>query len=337
FRHLAYKTQVLVYDRNNMYRTRMTHSLEVSQISRSVARILGLNTVLCEAIALAHDLGHAPFGHAGETVLNELMADKGGFEHNFQSLRVVDKLERKFPDYPGMNLTYATREGIIRHVTEYDRPDIPAEFRERNSTLETETICIADRISFNTHDIEDAFIEGLIDIDDMCKKIDFLGKLKEQVNKKYPSLKGLEFVYRWKSLILKEFVSNVIANSLENLRSMNIRNFTDVENVERSTVVSLTDQYLKIMRELEIYLLENVYTSNIVVRMKDKAAYIIKELFNRYMKNIKLLPEYFFKLYIEEEISVSPERVVCDFIAMKSDQSIIREYNILFNPVFRVF
>jgi len=203
FRRLAYKTQVFIYNRNNMHRTRLTHSLEVAQLSRTISQVLGMNSQLCEAISLAHDLGYAPFGHAGEYTLNSIMSDEGGFEHNEQSLRVVDYIEKRFPEHSGLNLTFATREGIIKHKTGYDKPGkINQEFLKRNSTIETEIVSVADRISYNTHDLEDGIREQILSLKHIEEHCSLWREITDSVRHTYfnYNLNEKDFFYRCKSL-----------------------------------------------------------------------------------------------------------------------------------------
>lgn len=337
FRRLAYKTQVFVYNRNSMHRTRLTHSLEVAQLSTSIAQVLRMNADLCEAIGLAHDLGHSPFGHAGEYTLNYLLNDEDGFEHNEQSLRVVDYIEKRFPEHSGLNLTFAVREGIIKHKTCYDAPSKQnSEFEQRNTTIETEIVSISDRISYNLHDIEDGIREKILSFDQLEKNCSLWVEISESINKKYSNFKMNEkdFFYRCKSLILKKFVEDIINTTLKNIEKLNLSDFTDVISLNRKeSIVTLSDKLNSQLKEIENFLYKNLYESSTVVKMNDRAKYFLISIFERYKKNFKLLPENFLdQLPADIRKNSSQKRLICDYIAGMTDAFVLKEYKDLFEP-----
>jgi len=330
FRRLAFKTQVFICNRNNMHRTRLTHSLEVAQLSRAMAQILELNSELCEAIALAHDLGHAPFGHAGEATLRELMKDAGGFEHNEHSLRVVEFVEKRFVGHRGLNLTFATREGIIKHQTNYDRPQIGERYLARGTTLEAEVVSVADRISYYTHDIEDSFREGLLDLAEIEKQVPLWREIATEVRQKYNGLGRHEFFYRAKSGLIKRLLAAVLETTLQNLREQEITDFAKViDGCRQEPLVAFSHAMAAELETLEKYLLERIYCSPLVVKMNDKAAFIIREVFSRYENNSAMIPRGFSESY---PAGTAVKKIVCDYIAGMTDLFMLKEYRMLFDP-----
>jgi dGTPase len=337
FRRLSEKTQVFIYNRNSMHRTRLTHSLEVSQISRSIAQMLEVNSDLCEAIALAHDLGHAPFGHAGEMILHEIMKDEGGFEHNRQSLRIVELIESHFINHRGLNLTFATREGIIKHVTKYDTPQLDARFQKRNTTIEAEIVSVADRISYNTHDLEDSFREGLLNYYELEETVPLLQYFGKEIRKKYGKLSLRDHFYRIKGKLIGTLILDVIETSRKNLEKYNIKNFADVIDLNRKNkIVTLSSKIEQELEKIEKYLYKNIYFSPLVVKMNDKAQYLLEKVFSRYLKKPQMLKNEFLRVYTEEE-KKDIKRIICDYIAGMTDRYLIEEYRILFDPMMRVY
>lgn len=341
FRRLGYKTQVFVCTHNNMHRTRLTHSLEVSQLSSSIAQILRMNTELCEAIAYAHDLGHAPFGHAGEWTLNSILIDEGGFEHNEQSLRVVDHIEKRFVDQSGLNLTFAVREGIIKHKTGYDKPgNTNQEFLKRNTTIETEIVSIADRISYNTHDIEDGIREKILTLNNLEKNCKLWKETSGKVRKKYSkyNLSEKDFFYRCKSYLIKTLVDDVINTTFENIEKLKLKTFNEVISINRKdTIVTLSDKLDKQLNEIENYLFKILYESPTVIRMNDRAQHFILKVFERYQENFKLVSINFLKqLSPEIKEKSSQKRLICDYIAGMTDEYFLKEYKKLFDPDINV-
>lgn len=328
FRRLEYKTQVFVNHEGDYYRTRLTHTIEVVQIARSIARPLQLNEDLTEAIALAHDIGHTPFGHSGEEMLNILMKDSGGFEHNIQGLRVVDELERRYPNFNGLNLSFETREGIIKHESEYDKPIIRNldEFNENESpTLETQTVSIADEIAYNSHDLDDGLKSGIISLEQLSKIplwkqiYDHFKKELNTKNKKIVKEKSIRY-------LIGIQIKDVIENSAEKIESMGITSLKDVRKNPR--IISFSKEMSEMNRVLKDYLLDYLYRHYKVIKMADKARRFISDLFKVYISNPSQLPPDFYSR-IEKD---GKERVVCDYIAGMTDRYAQDEYTRLFVP-----
>jgi len=328
FRRLEYKTQVFVNHEGDYYRTRLTHTIEVVQIARSIARPLRLNEDLTEAIALAHDIGHTPFGHSGEEILHVLMKDFGGFEHNVQGLRVVDELERKYHDFNGLNLSYETREGIIKHNTEYDTPmqKYTHEFRrEESPTLETQVVNIADEIAYNSHDLDDGLKSGIITLEQL-DDIPIWKKIYVQFNK---SLKtGDREIVKKRTIryLIGIQIKDVIENSANKLADLKISSLDEVRRNPK--ILSFSKEMEKNNRILKDYLYRNLYKHYRVIKMADKAKRFIKDLFEVYLKNPAQLPPDFCKRMVKD----GKERVVCDYIAGMTDRYAQEEYTRLFEP-----
>ena len=331
FRRLEYKTQVFAYYEGDHYRTRLTHTLEVAQIARSIAQYLGANEDLTNAIALAHDLGHTPFGHAGEGALNELMADQGGFEHNSQSLRVVDLLEARYPDFPGLNLTFETRAGIIQHTTAYDQapPDMMAEFNTHpQPALETQIVSVSDEIAYSCHDIEDGIRSGFFDEADLSE-LALWGDVAGTVHARYPDLDRDTFRYQCTRILIDTFIRDVIASTEKNLADLAIKTPEDVMNAGRATA-AFSGEMEKRKRELSRFLYTRFYTHNKIMRMQYKANRLLKDLFLEFVQRPSQLPSNVQKRVAEG--SGSTERVVCDYIAGMTDRFALDEHRKLFLP-----
>lgn len=331
FRRLEYKTHVFVNHEGDYYRTRLTHTLEVAQIARTIARSLGLNEDLVEAISLAHDLGHTPFGHSGEDVLREIMADHGGFEHNSHGLRVVDYLEHIYPDFPGLNLTYEVREGIIKHSTPFDMPRPVIAFESEGSPiLETQVVDIADEIAYDNHDLDDGITSGLIDESNLLK-IGLWREAHQQVKRQYSSVsKGIRKHQIVKFLINLQ-VTDLLAETERRVKKFNIKRTSDVRKLPERVVCFSSD--MKQMRKpLREFLFENLYNHYRVVRMSNKASRFIKELFNIYLDKPEQLPPST-RVRLKKE---DTHRVVCDYIAGMTDRYALDEYKKFFEPYERV-
>lgn len=330
FRRLEYKTQVFVYHESDYYRTRLTHTIEVVQISSCLARALRLNEDLCSAIAFAHDLGHTPFGHAGEKVLNELMENDGGFEHNRHGLRVVDKLEVRYPNFPGLNLSWEVREGIIKHTTSYDKPAISEFEPEKMPTLEAQVVNLSDEIAYNSHDLDDGLTAGLID-EEGLEEVELWKEIYGIVIKKTPSLDRERRKYQ----VIRAFINCQVTDALEStLAVLKELKVSSVEDVRCSSgpLVSFSAKMQEQNQALKKFLYENMYLHYRVVRMTNKAERFIRELFNVYLKCPgQLPPGTQAKLKIE-----SPRRVICDYIAGMTDRFALDEYKKLFDPYEKV-
>jgi len=331
FRRLEYKTQVFVNHEGDYYRTRLTHTLEVAQIAKSIARALGLNEDLVEAIALAHDLGHTPFGHSGEDALHEIMRDYGGFDHNTQGLRVVDLLEERYPDFPGLNLSFEVREGIIKHSTPFDRPRPAIPFESKGSPiLEIQAVDIADEIAYDNHDLDDGIKSGLIKEEDLSG-IKLWADKERDFRKRYSAIKGEVKKYQIIRLLIDLQVTDVIDQTETNIKKFKIRKTGDAVGIpERIVTVSKAMQALRMpMRD---FLTKNLYHHYRVVRMSNKAARFITSLFDIYMeKSEQLPPTTQSRLAKEDE-----RRVICDYIAGMTDRYALDEYKKFFEPYERV-
>ncbi len=269
FRRLEYKTQVFVNYEGDHYRTRLTHTIEVVQIARGIARALKLNEDLAEAIALAHDLGHTPFGHNGEAVLNKLMKDHGGFEHNRQSLKVVESLEKRYPDFPGLNLTYELREGILKHETIYDNPLYPADlFPSERGTLECQVVNVADEITYTCHDVDDGLRSGLISFDDL-KGLPLWNEIHEVVMSQYPYISNTQ-VYRHQMVknMINIMINDCINASLNELGKTVPESVDDVRK-QNANLICRSDEALKKESRIKQFLFENVYRHYKLMRMAD--------------------------------------------------------------------
>jgi len=293
FRRLEYKTQVFVNHEGDLFRTRLTHSIEVAQIARAIARALKLNEDLCEAISLAHDLGHTPFGHAGQDALNECMRDHGGFEHNLQSLRVVDELELKYPAYPGLNLMFETKEGVLKHCSKSNAEKLGAlgqRFLERKQpSLEAQLTNIADEIAYNNHDLDDGLRAGLINVKQLNELEIFRTKF-EQVSSGFPKLSERRKIYECIRNIINELVNDLINKSLLNISDKNPSSIEDVRNHSKA-LIEFSDEMFAKNRELKKFLHKNLYQHYKVHRMSQKAKNIIIDLYNSFYNDIKLMPD----------------------------------------------
>jgi dGTPase len=332
FRRLEYKTQVFVNHEGDYYRTRLTHSLEVAQIGKAIARRLKLNEELTEALALAHDLGHTPFGHTGEEVLNRLMEGHGGFEHNLQSLRVVDELEERYPGFNGLNLTWETREGIIKHSSPYDRPaGIMADFFPGTVPLiEAQIINYADEIAYNNHDIDDGLKSGLITLGQL-EKVELWKEVYESVGTLYPGIDPERKKHQTISALIGLLIKDLSDTAMKNIGSYSIHSIDDLRRVNRQ-VVSFSPDIAEKCRKLKYFLLENLYRHFKVERMRVKAERYLSQLFETYIKHPTLLP----RKYLKKMDSFGRERVVCDYIAGMTDRFALDEFKRLFEPYERV-
>lgn len=331
FRRLEYKTQVFVNHEGDYYRTRLTHTLEVSQISRSIARALRLNEDLAEAISLAHDLGHTPFGHSGEDALGELMKDHGGFDHNSQGLRVVDHLEQRYPSFPGLNLSYEVREGIIKHSTPFDKPRPVAPFdAESSPLLEIQVVDIADEIAYDNHDLDDGITSGLVKESDL-KNMRLWDKKDREIRKSFPRIKDEVRKYQIIRSLINDEVTDLINQTELNLNKYKIRKPCDAIKIPERLVT--TSKALKSLRmEMRDFLSKNLYQHYRVVRMSNKAYRFIESLFKVYLDKVEQLPPST-QARLKKE---SPHRVICDYIAGMTDRYALDEYKKFFEPYERV-
>ena len=333
FRRLEYKTQVFVNHEGDYYRTRLTHSLEVAQIGRGIARRLKLNEDLVETLALAHDLGHTPFGHTGEDVLNRLMSPYGGFEHNRQSLRVVENLEERYPDFNGLNLSWEAREGIIKHSSDYDLPDGSGyeEYRpDLRPTLEAQIIDLADEIAYNNHDIDDGLKAGYLEPNDLMK-IDIWTDTYAKVKDKYPSLPEDRQILQTISHLIGLLIMDLVDQTRKNISEAGITT-QEAVRTHSGNLVMFSSKTAARNRELKRFLYKNLYRHYKVERMRIKAERFLTMLFENYLQNPTLLPSS----YQEKYERYGRERVVCDYIAGMTDRYALDEYKRLFDPYERV-
>ncbi len=334
FRRLEYKTQVFVNHEGDHFRTRLTHSIEVSQVARTVASALNLNVTVAEALALSHDLGHTPFGHLGEQVLNQLMKKHGGFNHNRQSLRIVEHLEDRYPEFSGLNLTYEIREGIAKHSGSCD-PALAPEYAEYHPEelppLEAQMIDIADEIAYQHHDIDDGVDSGLLDPRFLAENVPLWGEAWNHALREYPAAAPRQQVTVALRRMIDRLVTDLVECSRRRILSSGVRSVDDVRRHEGS-LMGLSSELGASNAHLKRFLHENLYRHHRIERMKDKARRIMIALFERYRENVNLLPEE----HRSKIPAVGRERVLCDFIAGMTDRYAMDEYSRLFEPHERV-
>ncbi len=331
FRRLEYKTQVFVNHEGDYYRTRLTHTIETAQITRTVARALGLNQDLAEAVALAHDLGHTPFGHAGEYVLADLMAEHGGFEHNSQSLRIVEVLEERYPDFPGLNLTYEVREGIVKHSTSYDRPRVRAFRPEEAPLLEAQIVDFADEIAYNCHDIDDGLQSGMLTPDDLAG-VALWDEQFADVRRAYPAASFSVQRYQSVRRLLNAMVTDFIL-TIERLIEEHGVDSTEAVRGIRPRIASFSPDMEAATRELKARLMERLYQHQRVRRMAAKAKRVMTGIFRAYMEDPQQMPPHVVTRTSEE---MPMPRVIADYVAGMTDRFALEEYAKLYDPTERV-
>ena len=337
FRKLQFKTQVFLENKGDYYRTRLTHTLEVAQIARTVSKVLGVNSELAEAIALAHDLGHPPFGHTGEEELNKLLIDDGGFDHNIQTLKIVTKLEQMYASHPGLNLTIETLDGIIKHngplniVNKYITEEIKDlkkfNFKESPS-IEAQIATISDDIAYNSHDLGDGLRAGFFSLSDI-KSLPIVREAFQEVEIKYKSINYKTKCYEIIRYFLNSLVTNVIDESSKRLNLIKGRNLGTLKN-EKLKLIDFnknTKQDLEIIRK---YLFENMYRCKEVIFEREKCSEVIVDLFNLYNNDLNLLPSDWQKK-IKYSKSESPKRIIGDYISGMTDRFAINQHKVLVN------
>jgi dGTPase len=328
FRRLEYKTQVFINHEGDLFRTRLTHSIEVAQIARSIARALGLNEDLTEAIALAHDLGHTPFGHSGQDALNECLRDYGGFEHNLQSLRVVDVLEERYAEFPGLNLTFETREGILKHCSlknARELGELGKRFLEKTQPgLEAQLVNIADEIAYNNHDVDDGLRSGLLALEQLKPIALFAGQYDE-VLQRYPDIPPRRAIYETIRRMINQVVTDLIENSRRRIAQSGIQ---DIEDVRRhpEPLIAYTPEAAEKSRELKRFLRQNLYAHERVTRMMGEAVQIVRQLFEAFMKDANLLPPQYQEKLRQPNGAGAQARIVADYIAGMTDRYAMREH-----------
>ncbi len=329
FRRLEYKTQVFVNHEGDNYRTRLTHSLEGAQIGRTVARALGLNEELVECLVLGHDLGHTPFGHSGERMMAELMKDHGGFEHNRQTLRILETLEVRYPDFPGLNLTWEVREGMIKHRADADA-EAPDDYAPGECpTLEAQLGDFVDEIAYNNHDVDDGLTSGMISVEQMRSVALFREAHDSVLARRITD----DRIVRHQVVrgIIDRSCQGLIDTTLRNIEQARVGSVEDVRQAGRR-LVGYAPETAALVRELKEFLYKNMYRHYRVVRMGDKAGRIIRDLFESYVAEPEQLPPRY-----QERIPLEGvPRVVCDYIAGMTDRFALEEHRKLFDPLVRV-
>jgi dGTPase len=337
FRRLVYKTQVFVNHEGDLYRTRLTHSLEVAQVARTVAGALGLNEYLTEAICLAHDLGHTPFGHAGQDALNACMRDYGGFEHNLQSLRVVDELEEKYADFPGLNLMFETREGILKHCSPRRAKDL-GELGQRfvsgrQPSLEAQLANLADEIAYNSHDVDDGLRAGLLTVEEL-RQVAMFERALGEARDRHPSLGGRRLIHEIVRRLIGYLVDDLVDESRERLRETAPPDLDAVRRLDQP-LIGFSQPMASDHRQLKKFLLDRLYRHPRVLRMTTKAKRTVTQLFEAFAGDIRLMPREFAETgeaAYRDHGDAGRLRVVADYIAGMTDRYAILEYERLFSP-----
>lgn len=351
FRRLESKTQVFVYHEGSSLRTRLTHSLEVSQITRSLCRMLGLNKDLGEALALAHDLGHTPFGHAGEMALNECMQNYGGFDHNAHSLKIVTKLEQKYPRFDGINLSWETLEGLVKHNGPLIGPGcepLPLEIAEYNAIqdleldgypgAEAQVASLADDIAYSNHDTDDGLKTGLITVEEISS-VDFFKHHYEQVKKEYSTVEHSRIVAETVRRMINDMILDVAEASRKNLAELDPQSVEDIRACGRP-VIAFSDGMKKQMKELKGFLFPNMYRHYKINQMTSKGKRIIRDLFTLLFAENNILPTQWQKKVLQcpdsEDGRKQKARIIADFVAGLTDASAIELHTRLFDPQVRI-
>lgn len=320
FRRLEYKTQVFVNHEGDHYRTRLTHTIEVSQIARSIARALALNEELAEAVALAHDLGHPPFGHAGERVLDGLMSARGGFEHNLQALRIVEVLERRYPAFPGLNLTWETREGIIKYLDRYEGSMPPGLTNAIAPSLEAQVVDMADEIAYNNHDLDDGLSSRLFGLEDL-QDARLWREHHEGSKKSFPDAPWRERKHDVIRRIINSQVQDILTSASERIRGRGLRHVSDVREAGHDVVVFSEEMDGK-NAELKRFLMDRMYRNERVLKLEESARKTLSGLFHLYIADPHKIPEHARK----REETDGRHRMVCDYVAGMTDRYALQQH-----------
>tara|TARA_B000000477_G_scaffold55416_1_gene46660 strand:- start:910 stop:2073 length:1164 start_codon:yes stop_codon:yes gene_type:complete len=331
FRLLKHKTQVFLAHTGDYYRTRLTHSLEVSQISRSISRRLGLDEDLAEVLALSHDLGHPPFAHSGEEVLNKCMNDYDGFDHNAQTLRILTSLEERYPSFNGLNLTWETLEGVVKHNGPLLDPHIV--IKEYNKLhdlelntypgLEAQIASLSDDIAYNNHDIDDGFRAGFISLDDL-KKIELFSEIIKEINSEFKGIDNYMIVKELIRRLIGLMVNDLIKNTKKNISKVNPKNAEEIRS-HNGLIASFSDFFISQDTQIRNFLRSRVYEHNSIEKERVKSMRIIEEIFSKLIKNIDLLPIKL-KEKCDSPYSKITARVICDYIASMTDRSVVENH-----------
>ena len=341
FRRLEHKTQVFVYHEGDHYRSRLTHSLEVSQIARTIARMLVLDEDLSEVIALAHDLGHTPFGHAGEEALNKSMSDYGGFDHNAQTLRIITLLEKKYFKFDGLNLTWETLEGIVKHNGPLKKQNLPfaiKDYLENGMDLEIETWCgpeaqvaaLSDDIAYFSHDFEDGIRASFFTLEEIIDTFSILSDVKENLNKKINDYSVKKIVNEIRRLIISKMIQDLVIKTEENIQKFQPKTSQDVRLLGKP-LIEFSDAMSVYMREIRAFLTTKMYKHYEINRMTSKAKRIVSDLFKIYSQEADCLPNEWKLNYDKAKNSFSKNRIIADYIAGMTDRYAINEHKKLFD------
>ncbi|HSD37904.1 MAG TPA: deoxyguanosinetriphosphate triphosphohydrolase [Rhodocyclaceae bacterium] len=327
FRRLEYKTQVFVNHEGDLFRTRLTHSIEVAQIGRSLARALKLNEDLVEAISLSHDLGHTPFGHAGQDALNDCMKEYGGFEHNLQSLRIVDLLEERYAEFDGLNLTFETREGILKHCSLKNAAllgEVGQRFVDKTQpSLEAQLCNLADAVAYNNHDVDDGLRAGLITLEQL-EQVGPFSRHSGALRAQYPGLEGRRLIHETVRRMINDFALDLITQTTQNITAADVETIADVRAAH--PLVAFSESMREELRQLQRFLRENLYWHFQVLREMSKAKRIIVELFGAFMGDVRLLPPKF-----QQRAREDKARAIADYIAGMTDRYAMKEHRRLFS------
>ncbi len=325
FRRLEYKTQVFLNGTGDHFRTRLTHTIEVAGISRNIARALNLNEDLAEAIALAHDLGHSPFGHRGESILNKLMADHGGFEHNQQSLRIVEHIEQKYPRFPGLNLSWEVREGLVKHYTAYDHPSRRPDFDAKSSSLEAQVANLADEVAYYSHDLDDGLDAGLLNEHQLEHEIEIWGAASKFVADQCGHLPNESRRYFIIRNIIDDQVRDIVTTTEKNLAAAGVKSADDVR-LQEEKLVSYSGRRAELNLQLREYLYTNLYYNPEVHGPNLKAGKMLQDLFVYYMEH----PEEIGEFSRKRAESLGWPRATCDYLSGMTDRYAIDDHKRLF-------
>lgn len=326
FRRLEYKTQVFVNHEGDLFRTRLTHSIEVAQIARSLARALGLNEDLVEAISLSHDLGHTPFGHAGQDALNDCMKEFGGFEHNLQSLRIVDVLEERYAEFDGLNLTFETREGILKHCSLKNAAllgDVGLRFINKTQpSLEAQLCNLADAVAYNNHDVDDGLRAGLITLEQL-EQVEAFSRHSAALKAQYPGLAGRRLIHETVRRMINDFALDLITQTRQNIVAAGVETIADVRAAQ--PLVAFSSTMREELLQLQRFLRDNLYWHYQVLREMSKAKRVIVELFDAFITDVRLLPPKF-----QQRAREDKPRAIADYIAGMTDRYAMKEHQRLF-------
>jgi dGTPase len=326
FRRLEYKTQVFLNGTGDHLRTRLTHTIEVAAVARNIASALRLNEDLAETIALAHDLGHSPFGHKGEAVLARLMKGHGGFEHNQHSLRIVEELEQKYPDFPGLNLSWEVREGLAKHQTAWDHPGRGKDFQSKNPSLEAQIANLADEITYYSHDLDDGLDSGLLSEKDLCRDVCVWAQAARRVKKEHGHLPDECRRYFTIRTIIDMQIRDVVSQSESLVRAAGVNSADDVRRFPK-TLIQHSPERRRLNRELRRYLYRNLYYNPVVHQPNRRAVKMLAQLFRYFLAHPKEIGEGARRRIRQTGV----HRAVCDYLAGMTDRYVLLEYRQIFN------